>query len=187
MNKRSLSSLRHRWQAFSASARLYWRGLARREQRLLLGTALVFGSWLVWLVLIQPPLKKIDFWQAEAPKLRTQAETLEVLLREVATPARGADLQQALRQTLDASGLAGRYQLQAPDTAAPQGWRLTFDAAPADAVLGWLLGMPRQFSLEVLEARLQRDEVAPAQQTTGAGSLSGTVHMDQAQRAKEAS
>jgi general secretion pathway protein M len=180
MNKPSLSLYRARFQPF-------WQGLARREQRLLAGTALVFGGWLVWLLLIQPPLKKIDYWQTETPKLRTQAQTLDVLLRDVTTPASGADLQQALRQNLDASGLAGRYQLQATDAANPQGWLLTFDAAPADAVLGWLLGRARQFSLEVVEARLQRSKTAPDQPTTGAGSLSGTVRMNQAQGAKEAS
>lgn len=174
MNKSALIQLR-------ARARQFWQGLALREKRMVGGTALVLGGLLTWLLLIQPPLKKIEYWQAETPKLRSQSEALELLLREVATPPAGQTLEQSLQQTLDASGLAGHYRLQALDSA----WQLTFEDAPADGVIGWLLGNPRQFSLEVVEARLQRAGDAPADDT--AGTLSGTVRMDQAQGAKEAS
>ncbi|MEO6678339.1 MAG: type II secretion system protein GspM [Pseudomonas sp.] len=174
MNKQSLVLFRSR-------ARVLWQALALREKRMVAGTALVLGGLLTWLLLIQPPLKKIDYWQAETPKLRSQNEALELLLREVATPPAGQNLEQSLQQTLDASGLAGHYQLQAVDAA----WQLTFEDAPADAVIGWLVGNPRQFSLEVVEARLQRAGAARADDT--AGTLSGTVRMDQALGAKEAS
>ncbi|PTT89215.1 general secretion pathway protein GspM, partial [Pseudomonas sp. HMWF005] len=83
---------------------------------------------------------------------------------------------------LQASGLAGHYQLQAADAGA---WQLIFDAAPADAVLDWLLSTPSQLSLQVVEARLQRADNASTDVT--AGTLSGTVRMDQALGAKEAS
>jgi general secretion pathway protein M len=177
MNKQ----LRARWQHLSGRCRVIWQGLALREKRMVGGTALVLGGLLIWLLLIQPPLKKIDYWQAETPKLRSQTEALEVLLREVASPPTGQDLEPSLRQTLDASGLAGHYQLQVLEA----GWQLTFEEAPADAVIGWLLGNPRQFSLEVVEARLQRAGEAKADDA--AGTLSGTVRMDQALGAKEAS
>lgn len=174
MNKQSLRLFRARSQAF-------WQALALREKRMVAGTALVLGGLLTWLLLIQPPLKKIEAWQVETPKLRSQNEALEQLLREVATAPAGQSLEQSLHQALDAGGLAGRYQLQALDA----GWQLTFEDAPADAVIGWLVGNPRQFSLEVVEARLQRGGEATTDDT--AGSLSGTVRMDQALGAKEAS
>lgn len=157
----------------------FWSSLALREKRLLSGAGLVLASLLTWLVLVQPALKKIDYWQAETPKLRAQAEALQVLLQGVAAP-RIAD-EASLRQALDSAGLQGHYQLQAQ---APGGWRLTFDNAPADAVVDWLLGNPRSFSLEVSEARLQRAADAV---DNSAGSVSGTVRMDQALGAKEAS
>jgi general secretion pathway protein M len=181
MNKQSLILLRARWQSFNGRARLVWQALALREKRMVAGTALVLGGLLTWLLLIQPPLKKIDYWQAETPKLRSQTAALELLLREVATPPAGQRLEQSLQQTLDASGLAGHYQLQAVEAS----WLLTFEDAPADAVIGWLLGNPRQFSLEVVEARLHRAGEARADDM--AGTLSGTVRMDQALGAKEAS
>ncbi|OLF54039.1 type II secretion system protein GspM [Pseudomonas chlororaphis] len=188
MNKQTLGRYRERWQRQLAQARLYWNGLALREQRLLSGAAVVLGGLLVWLLLIEPALKKIDYWQAEIPKLRSQAEALEVLLHEAGGPRggdTGQDLEQSLRQTLDAAGLQGVYQLQASGEGDAAAWHLSFQEAPADAVVGWLLGNPRQFSLEVMEARLQR--AGPADIDGTAGKLSGTVRMDQALGAKEAS
>ncbi|PIB51274.1 general secretion pathway protein GspM [Pseudomonas sp. 2588-5] len=166
-------------QRLRSQAQVFWRGLALREKRMLGAAGLVLASLLTWLVLVAPALKKIDYWQAETPKLRAQAEALQVLLQDVAAPRPSNET--ALRQALDSAGLRGHYHLQA---LAPGGWSLTFDNAPADAVVGWLLGNARSFSLEVSEARLQRalDTVDNA-----AGTVSGTVRMDQALGAKEAS
>ncbi|MCS3516041.1 type II secretion system protein M [Pseudomonas grimontii] len=169
----------NRWLRLRTQAQVFWSGLALREKRLLIGAGLVLASLLTWLVLVQPALKKIAYWQAETPKLRAQAEALQVLLQDVAAP-RQAD-EAVLRQALEGAGLQGHYQLQALDAG---GWRLTFDNAPADAVVGWLLGNPRSFSLEVSEARLQRAADAV---DNSAGTVSGTVRMDQALGAKEAS
>ncbi|MHC8327172.1 type II secretion system protein GspM [Pseudomonas sp. LB1P83] len=185
MSKPSFAKYRARWQHFNSRTRQLWQGLALREKRMVGSTAVVLAGLASWLLLIQPALKKIDYWQAETPKLRTQTETLEVLLREVARPVDGQSLELSLRQNLDASGMAGHYQLQPPETATPQAWHLTFEAAPADAVIGWLLGNPRQFLLEVVEVRLQRAGDPLPNDT--AGTLSGTVRMNQALGAKEAS
>ncbi|MBW8355786.1 type II secretion system protein GspM [Pseudomonas protegens] len=190
MNKARLAQYQARWSRLRTQVHIqvqgHWNTLAPREKRLLSATALGVLGLLLWWLLIQPPLKTIDYWQAETPKLRAQAEALEVLLHEAAGPdSRGASLEQSLRQTLDGAGLKDHYQLQQPDEAGPESWRLTFEQAPADAVVGWLLGAPRQLSLQVVEARLQRAAAAAAQDS--AGTLSGTVRMDQAQGAKEAS
>ena len=91
--------------------RLFWNGLALREKRMLSGVGVLLAGLLTWLILVQPALKKIDYWQAETPKLRAQAEALQVLLQGVAAP-RQAD-EASLRQTLDSAGLQGHYQLQA--------------------------------------------------------------------------
>ncbi|WP_347900599.1 type II secretion system protein GspM [Pseudomonas purpurea] len=185
MNKPSWTVYRVRGQRLWSQGQQFWKSQTPRDQRLLLGCAALLGGLLVWLLLIQPPLKTLDYWQAETPKLRSQAQVLELLLRDVAAPAAGQNLEQTLRQSLHVSGLEGHYQLQPPDASRPDVWLLSFEAAPADAVVGWLLGNPRQFSLEVVEARLQRAGAAELDDT--AGTLSGTVRMDQAPGAKEAS
>ncbi|MDL5591868.1 type II secretion system protein GspM [Bacillus subtilis] len=181
MNSPSLAKYRAGWQRFNAQLQARWQPLALREKRMVGGMAALLLGLFVWVALIQPPLKKIAASQVETPKLRAQAEALEVLLRDVSVRPDGQNLEQSLQQTLQASGLGGRYQL----AAASAGWQLTFDAAPADAVLDWLLSQPRNFSLQVVEARLQRADDAATDDT--AGTLSGTVRMDQALGAKEAS
>ncbi|MCU1742166.1 MULTISPECIES: type II secretion system protein GspM [unclassified Pseudomonas] len=180
MNKALINRYRNRWRQFSSQVRLYWQNLAQRERQLVLGMALGVSGLLVWFVLIQPPLRKIDFWSLETPKLRTQAQTLDGLLQGLAGPSAG-NIEVGLRSSLDAGGLAGHYQLQNVGT----GWLLTFDDAPADGLVGWLLGNPPLFTLEVVEARLQRKGATEPDGT--AGKLSGTVRMDQALGAKEAS
>ncbi len=169
----------NKWLRVRGQAQVFWAGLAQREKRLVIGAGLLLASLLTWLLLVQPALKKIAYWQAETPKLRAQAEALQVLLQDVAAPQVADD--NALRQALDGAGLRGHYQLQPLD---PGAWRLTFDNAPADAALGWLLGNVRTFSLEVSEARLQRAGDAV---DNSAGTVSGTVRMDQALGAKDAS
>ena len=181
MNSPSLAKYRAGWQRFNAQLQARWQPLALREKRMVGGMAALLLGLFVWVALVQPPLKKIAASQVETPKLRAQAEALEVLLRDVSVRPDGQNLEQSLQQTLQASGLGGHYQL----VAASAGWQLTFDAAPADAVLDWLLSHARNFSLQVVEARLQRADDAATDDT--AGTLSGTVRMDQALGAKEAS
>jgi general secretion pathway protein M len=182
MNKASLAVYRAKWQRFNAQLQARWQPLALREKRMVAGMAIALVSLLIWVALIQPPLKKIAYWQTETPKLRAQTEALEVLLRDVSVRPADQSVGQALEQTLQASGLSGHYQLQAADAGA---WQLSFDAAPADALLDWLLSQPSQLSLQVVEAQLQRADNASTEVT--AGTLSGTVRMDQALGAKEAS
>ena len=181
MNSPSLAKYRAGWQRFNAQLQARWQPLAVREKRMVGGMAALLLGLFVWVALVQPPLKKIAASQVETPKLRAQAEALEVLLRDVSVRPDGQNLEQSLQQTLQVSGLGGHYQLAAASTS----WQLTFDAAPADAVLDWLLSQPRNFSLQVVEARLQRADDAATDDT--AGTLSGTVRMDQALGAKEAS
>jgi general secretion pathway protein M len=85
MNNSRLMAFRRRWTA-----------LAPREKTMVSGAAVFLASLLVWLALIQPALKNIDYWQAETPKLRAQSQALELLLREVTTPV-GLDLEHSLR------------------------------------------------------------------------------------------
>ncbi len=181
MSKVSFAAPQARLRHLTARAEAFWQALGLREKRLLAGAALALAALLVWSVLIGPALAKLAYWQAETPKVRAQAQALDALLGDLGQGA-GPGLEQQLRQSLHASGLDEHYQLQPPDSGNPA-WQLTFDKAPADAVVGWLLGNPRQLSLNVIEARLQRGAALDDTRST----LSGTVRMDQAPGAKEAS
>ncbi|PTT83374.1 general secretion pathway protein GspM, partial [Pseudomonas sp. HMWF005] len=96
MNKASLAEYRARWQRFNSQVQARWQPLALREKRMVGGMALALVGLLIWVALIQPPLKKITYWQAETPKLRAQTEALEVLLREVSVRPAGQGVAQAL-------------------------------------------------------------------------------------------
>lgn len=188
MIKMNNSAYRIRWERLCSQAQVFWTGLALREKRLLVACALVLVGLLSWQLLIQPPMKKIDYWQAETPKLRAQAEALQALLLGSSAGLRvsaGQELEAALHQNLDNVGLKGRFQLQATENLAPGSWQVTFKNAPADAVVDWLLSSTQAFSLEVSQARLQRAGTATAKDSVG--TLSGTVHMIRAPGAKEAS
>lgn len=187
MNKPLLALYRQRCRDLMLQARVAWRGLSLREQRLLGASMTLLLGLAVGLLWVQPALQTIDHWQAETPKLRSQAQALDALLQEQsgAGQAQGEDLEQALRRTLDEAGLKDHYQLQAPAADDSPAWQLSFTQAPADAVVGWLLGWPRQFSLRVVQAQLQRAAGADTQDS--AGTLSGTVRMDHTLNAKEAS
>lgn len=76
----------NKWHRLRGQTQVFWNGLALREKRMLVGVGLVLASLLTWLVLVQPALKKIDYWQAETPKLRAQAAALQGLLQDVSAP-----------------------------------------------------------------------------------------------------
>lgn len=158
----------------------WWRGLSLRERRAVALTALLLGSTLWWLVLVQPALARIAHWEAETPKLRSQAQTLDSLLAHTPPPPAIAQQEPALRQSLEHAGLAGHYQLQAVQG----GWQLDFAQAPAATATGWLLQAPAQLGLTVVHSRLQRDPLADPAATA---SFSGIVRLDQALGAKESS
>ena len=54
-------------------ARQGWQALAPRERRLVLCAGAVLGAALVWTLLIEPPLKTLNQYRDELPKLRAQA------------------------------------------------------------------------------------------------------------------
>ncbi|MEE4889054.1 type II secretion system protein GspM [Pseudomonas alliivorans] len=181
MSSATLNLAKLRWRFWRTRAATAWSGLTRRERQLVTGAAWVLSGLVVWLLLVQQPLQKIAYWQAETPKLRTQKQTLETLLQQLPAPSvrvSGQGLEQALRASLEAAGLAQVYRLKAETETGDSTWQLTFDQAPADSVMQWLLEQPQQLSLYVTEARLQRADGLSAQ--ASAGHLSGIVRMDQA-------
>lgn len=58
MNKASLAIYRARWQRFNSQLQARWQPLALREKRMVSGMAIAVIGLLVWVALIQPPLKK---------------------------------------------------------------------------------------------------------------------------------
>lgn len=57
MNKAALAMYRARWQGFNRQLQARWQPLALREKRMVAGMAIALFGLLVWVALIQPPLK----------------------------------------------------------------------------------------------------------------------------------
>lgn len=164
---------------YRAKARAAWHGLAPRERRAVGLVGVVLATALTWLTLVEPALAKIDHWQAETPKLRSQAQALSELLAQAPqTPNQPTQDIEPLHQSLADAGLAQCCTLQAADA----GWQLTWQQAPAEAALDWLTRVPPQHALQVSAAHLQRD---PQPDPAASSTLSGTLRLDHALGAKE--
>lgn len=71
MNKRLaglLNTPAQRWSPLLLRLKAYWRQLAPRERKILAGGGLALCLALTWQVFIDPPLARIEHWQAELPR-----------------------------------------------------------------------------------------------------------------------
>ncbi|WP_460419016.1 type II secretion system protein GspM [Pseudomonas sp. microsymbiont 2] len=161
------------------AARQRWQALAARERRAIGVAAALLVVLFGWQVLIAPALARIEHWQAETPRLRSQAQALDTLLAaRLAT--RPGDLDEALRRSLDDAGLQAQSRLAGDG----QGWRLDWRQAPAEAAMAWLQHVPSRLGLSIGQFDLRRDPDADAGHPV---TFSGTLRMDQAPGAKDPS
>ncbi|MBH8717338.1 type II secretion system protein M, partial [Pseudomonas aeruginosa] len=71
MNRRLagfLTAPAQRWNPLLRRAQAYWRRLAPRERRTVAGGGLALGLALTWQLFVEPPLARIEHWQAELPR-----------------------------------------------------------------------------------------------------------------------
>ncbi|WP_166886149.1 type II secretion system protein GspM [Pantoea sp. Cy-639] len=171
-------SIKPRLQALHGQARQRWQALAPRERRAVTLAGLLLGALFGWQVLTAPALARIEHWQAETPRLRSQAQALDALLAQHSVVT--GSLSEALAQSLEQAGLTAQSRLS--DTG--DGWQLDWQQAPAEAAMAWLQGVPSRYGLSVGRLTLRRDPEA----AVGAPvTFSGTLRMDQAHGAKDPS
>lgn len=184
MNKRLaglLNTPAQRWSPLLLRLQAYWRQLAPRERKILAGGGLALCLALTWQVFVDPPLARIEHWQAELPRLRAQAAAVDGVLREVEA-LRGPTLSgtadaEAIRRSLRDQGLDG-FQLDAPQ---PGQWQLDFASVSGEALLRWLARGPAALRLSVSEAQVTRLD-APSEERSGSsnelsgGLVSASIH-----------
>lgn len=171
-------SIKARLDLLRGQGRQRWQALAARERRAVALAGGLLGALFCWQVLVQPALARIDHWQAETPKLRSQAQALDALLGE-RLAQRPADTAQALRQSLEQAGLLAQSQLDGEGDTLHLGWQ----RAPAEAAMAWLQSVPPRLGLGVGQLTLRRDPGEPGSPVT----FSGTLRMTQAHGAKDSS
>ncbi|MGJ7542501.1 type II secretion system protein GspM [Variovorax sp. LT1R16] len=152
------TALRSRLQPVLAQGQARWRGLSRRERQQVIAMAVVVAVAAVWLLLAKPALDTLQHWSNELPRLRSQAAALKEVLADVDSPTAAlgdASVEQRLRASLDAAGLAGAYRLREADAA----WQIEFEgAADVPRVMAWLLNAPARLGMAVQQVTLQRSE-----------------------------
>lgn len=178
-------ALRKRMDAWSAQARAQWSQLAARERRLVRFCAVLVVVVGGWVLAIEPALKRIDHWETELPRLRSQSSALDAVLDEAAvpvipaTPAPG-ELPARLARSLDAVA-PGAYTLVADEETAADApaWHVRVDDAEAGAVMAWLFQAPAELGLVVREVSLtQSAELLPPDTDIDVRALAGRVRGD---------
>lgn len=172
-------SIKTRLAAARAQGRQRWQALAPRERRAMALAGGLLAALFCWQVLIAPALARIAHWEAETPKLHSQAQALDALLAQHAV-APPVDLDLALGQSLAQAGLHNYSRLARMDGA----WQLDWQHAPAEAAVAWLQQAPARLGLNIGQLMLQRDADNAA---GGPVTFSGTLRMDQAPGAKDPS
>ena len=137
-----------------------WRGLARRERRMLAGGVAVIVLALVYLVLIEPAAVGRQQIAAELPGLRAQVSRMELLAGEVRRLANApavSDSSSQLRERIEQS--AASVGLATMVKAALAGDRIEVKAkgAPFAALVDWLDSVLRETRVRVVDANVTRD------------------------------
>lgn len=159
------NAVRTRLEPLSEQAGAAWRQRTAREQTLLRAGAIVFAAALLWLIGLQPALKRVQYAQQQLPLLQAQASRLDAMILEAKALDRGRsgvmsveETEQALRSSLASSGLDSVSQFHTePDMKGA--WRIAFTQAPANRLVEWLSRLPYVAQLKVDHVDLARSNV----------------------------
>ncbi|MBC7600312.1 MAG: type II secretion system protein M [Polaromonas sp.] len=156
----ALSSLRDRWIAANP-----------REQRLLIGAAVLLGLALVWWLLVAPPLRTLRLGQTEQGHLDVQWQKMQGLRAEAlalqSIPKISRD--EALR-ALDAA-VRQQFGAAAQLSVLGESATVTLRNVPADALAQWLPQVRVNARAVPSEVRLTRTNTAPSGQAVWSGTI----------------
>lgn len=149
------------WRKAADQASQYWKQLAPRERRLLRAMGAVLAAAALFTIGLRPAWRDIERWQDELPRLRTQAATVDALVREAQALKReqghripATDMEDALRASLARAGLGGTQHVEKADDG--KGWRVAFEDASPAALFDWLAHAPALLHLRIAQARIAR-------------------------------
>lgn len=149
--------------------RLWWTGLAAREQRLVTIAGLVVGLALLWWLALSPALQTLRSAPAQHAQLDSQLQSMRALATQAtqlrAQRALGYDeavrnLETSVKQTLGSGATLSVSEARAS---------LSLKGVSADALALWLGQARINARVVPTEARLQRSVSGPAAPAPGAG------------------
>lgn len=143
-----------------------WRSLSSREQTQLQGLLLIVLIACAYLFVLAPALKNIRYWQAELPRLQSQAQELQRLLKQApGAPLANSSPPAAITESLQLHPGLPPYQISYTSPL------LTLEFTPTpnpDPLLAWLNQAPSSLGWHTQEVLLQRsdDEGTPTVRVT---------------------
>lgn len=151
--------IRRAWQQLSERLRQR----PTRERQLIVGAA-VAGAVLLYLAAWLPLQAELGQLRATVPQKKTQLARMQAQAQEVAqwrasgrAPVAGGNLLVHLEQSATANGLRGRIARMEPE--GNHAARVTLEAAPFNALVGWLADLNRQGGIQIEKATF---EAAPS-------------------------
>jgi general secretion pathway protein M len=162
----------------AASARR-WQALSARERKGLSLVAIVLGAILVWSVLIDPAMVRLERANAEIPRLQAERAELDALVREA--QALGGRAQSVLPAAAQQEGLiaslaaAGLANTVVPTQDEEGRWQLAVGDAPAPVLMQWLADIVEPIRLRPATVDLAR--VTDAGGRPVPGRLHGTIQL----------
>ncbi len=139
----------------------WWRTLALRERRLVLGAATVVLLAVVYLALFEPAWSGRAKAAAQIPGLRGQVAQMELMAGEArrlsALPSGNEPAQAVRKQLEDSIAAAGLQPFVSQLTLSGELFDVRFKNVPFAGFLAWLESAQRETRLRVVDAAVQRE------------------------------
>ena len=166
-----------------------WEALAAREQRLVLGAALVVGAALLWWIALGPALSSLQLAKIQHPQLDKQLQEMQSLKAQATALAAMPKVSvEDARRTLESSlkqTMASSAQMVMVGNRAT----VTLKAASPDALAQWLLqarinarAVPTEVRLVKTASPSPQPGAAPAAVAVNPGRWDGTVVLNLPER-----
>jgi len=169
-----------RWRNARDAAGRQWTRMTERERRLARMLAIVLAAAALFLLMIRPAWRDAARWQAELPRLRAQAATIDALVQETRALRRNQGarvplpaMEGELRASLEQAALGGSHRVAGQDDG--HAWEIRFENVSAGALFDWLMHGPALLRLRLEQARISRPRDALGKPV--ASRASGSVRL----------
>lgn len=137
-----------------------WRGLARRERRMVAGGLTVIVLALIYLLLVEPATVGRSEISAELPGLRAQVSRMELLsgeVRRLASAPVVADSSSQLRERIEQSAVSAGLGAMAQVGLVGERIEVKAKGVPFATLVDWLDSVLRETRVRVVDANVARD------------------------------
>ncbi|PBK03617.1 hypothetical protein CNQ84_13650 [Pseudomonas abyssi] len=164
-----------------ANAKGRWQALSAKERKQILIMLVVVGAAVIWLTLVKPALDTLAHWEDELPRLRTQANTLQLVLADVGSPVIADSASQTpsqqLQASLDHAGFTGIYLINQREDKVQVDFQQPVDATQ---LMAWLFTISASPVMTVQQLSMQRSDQDESHGLSGQVRAQVIMAMEQA-------